>query len=70
MVSNLEGLSSSLRTVADSRNDEAQRLANKIKSDPRVQDELTRNGVAHVQDDAGKTFVVRRKVAGAAMTSC
>jgi hypothetical protein len=68
MVSNLEELSSSLRTVADSDNDEAQRLANKIKSDPRVQDELTRNGVAHVQDDAGKTFVVKRKAAAAAMT--
>ena len=61
MISNLEKLSSALRTVVNPGNDEAQRLADKIKSDPQIQDELTRTGLAHVQDDAGRCFVVRRR---------
>ena len=67
MVSNLEKLSSALRTVGNLEKDEAQRLVEKIKSDPQIQDELRRSGLAHVRDDAGRSFVVRRKVAEAAV---
>jgi hypothetical protein len=67
MVSNLEKLSSALRTVGNPEKDEAQRLVEKIKSDPQIQDELRRSGLAHVRDDAGRGFVVKRKVAEAAV---
>ena len=66
MISDLEKLSSALRTTGNPENDEAQRLAEKIKSDPGIQDELARNGLAHIQDDAGRNFVVTRKAARAA----
>jgi hypothetical protein len=66
MISNLEKLSSTLRTLDNPGNSEARRLVEKIKSDPRIQDELAKNGQARVQDDAGRSFVVRRRAAGAA----
>jgi hypothetical protein len=66
MISNLEKLSSALRTVGNPENDDdAVRLAERIKSDPRIQDELRTTGQANVRDDAGRNFVVRRKAAGA-----
>jgi hypothetical protein len=68
MISNLEKLSSALRTVGNLENAEAARLAERIKSDPRIQDELTRTGQANVRDDAGRNFVVRRKAAGASVS--
>jgi hypothetical protein len=67
MISNLDKLSSALRTVGNPENDEARRLAEKIKSDPQIQDELTRTGLARVRDEAGRSFVVRRKVTEAAI---
>lgn len=65
MISDLEKLSTGLTKGADQRPDEAQRLADKIKSDPQIQSDLARDGKAQVTDDAGRTFVVRRKVAAA-----
>jgi hypothetical protein len=59
MISNLEKLSSALKTQGSPEN--ARRLAEKIKSDPVVQEELVRTGRARVRDSAGRSFVVRRK---------
>jgi hypothetical protein len=68
MISNLEKLSSALRTVGKPENEDAVRLAERIKSDPQIQDELNRTGEANVQDDAGRNFVVRRKAVGATVS--
>jgi hypothetical protein len=57
MISNLEKLSTALRTVGSP---EARRLVEKIKSDPQIQDELAKTGSARVRDDAGRSFVVRK----------
>lgn len=65
MVSDLEKLSSGLRGARDA--DEAEKLATKIKSDPQVQRDLNENGFARVTDDEGRSFVVRRKSAAAAI---
>lgn len=72
MISNLEKLSSALRTQNNPENDEARFLVEMIKSDPRIQDELAKTGQAHVRDDAGRSFVVRRKavVAASAASVC
>ena len=69
MISNLENLSSALRTTGEPKKDDAQELAERIKSDPQVQAELNLNGHARVTDSSGKTFVVRRRVAAAASPS-
>jgi len=69
MISDLEKLSTGLTKGTDRRPDEAQRLADKIKSDPEIQSELARDGRAQVTDDAGRTFVVRRKVAATSGSS-
>jgi hypothetical protein len=69
MISDLEKLSTGLTKGTDRRPDEAQRLADKIKSDPEIQRELARDGKATVTDNAGRTFVVRRKVAAASGSS-
>jgi hypothetical protein len=66
MISNLEKLSSALRTLDTPGRSEARRLVEKIKSDPRIQAELARSGQAHVEDDAGRSFVVRRRAVAAA----
>jgi len=65
MVSDLENLSATLTKTSNCKTDEGEWLAEKIKSDPRIQSELERTGKADVQDDAGRSFVVRRKVATA-----
>lgn len=65
MISNLEKLSSALRTLDNPGNKEARSLVEKIKSDPRIKDELARTGEARVRDDTGRSFVVRRRAAGA-----
>lgn len=65
MISNLEKLSSALRTTGNPENIEAQRLVEKIRTDPQIQEELKNTGLAHVQDDAGRCFVVKRKAAEA-----
>lgn len=65
MISDLEKLSRGLTRSADRQPDEAHRLADKIKSDPQIQRELERDGQARVTGAAGRTFVVRRKVAAA-----
>jgi hypothetical protein len=65
MISNLEKLSSALRTMGNRQNDEARRLAEKIKSDPQIQADLAAGGLARVRDEAGRSFVVRRKAASA-----
>jgi len=57
MISNLETLSSALRTTGGAEKDEARRLVEKIKSDPQVQHELAKTGLARVRDDAGRSFV-------------
>lgn len=68
MVSNLEKLSSALQTANNPAKDEARRLVEKIKSDPQIQQELASNGLARVHDDAGRGFVVRRRVPEVATT--
>ena len=65
MVSNLEKLSSALRTQVNPEKDEARSLVEMIKSDPRIQAELESTGEACVSDNAGRSFVVRRKATGA-----
>jgi hypothetical protein len=69
MISDLEKLSTGLTKGTDRQPDEAQRLADRIKSDPEIQRELTRNGRAQITNDAGRTFVIRRKVAAASSGS-
>jgi hypothetical protein len=69
MISDLEKLSTGLTKGADRRPDEAQRLADRIKSDPKIQRELARDGQAQITNDAGRTFVIRRKVAAASGSS-
>jgi hypothetical protein len=62
MISNLEKLSSTLRTTtSDPKKDVAQELAERIKTDPEVQAELNRSGSARVTDSSGRTFVVKRR---------
>jgi hypothetical protein len=68
MISNLEKLSSALRTTTEPKEDDAQELAERIKS-PEVQAELDRSGEVRVQDRSGNTFVVKRRVAAAPSTS-
>ena len=41
--------------------DEAECLADLIKSDEKIQADLRENGVAYVRDAGGRDFVVRRK---------
>ena len=69
MISNLEKLSSALRTTGEPEKDEAQELADRIKSDPEVQAELNRSGRARVTDSSGRAFVVRRRVAAASTSA-
>jgi ribosomal protein S6 len=69
MISNLEKLSSTLRSTGAPQNDEASRLAAKIKSDPQVQEELRKNGRARVTDSTGRTFVVKRTAQATAAAS-
>jgi hypothetical protein len=69
MVSNLEKLSSGLKNGANPQAHEAQKLATKIKSDPQIRQELDRDGQARVTDDAGRIFVVKRKLASASAAS-
>lgn len=66
MISSLEKLSSALRNTDELSTDDAQRLAETIKSDARVQEELERTGHAKVTDSSGRTFVVRKTAAAAA----
>jgi hypothetical protein len=61
MISNLEKLSSALRTLRSPESDQARRLVEKIKSDPVIQQDLERTGQARIRDSAGRSFVVRRK---------
>ncbi len=67
MVSNLEKLSSALRTLGKPVDNEASRLAHKIKSDPQIQEELAKTGQASVRDDSGRSFLVRKKVTESAV---
>jgi hypothetical protein len=69
MISDLEKLVSALRGAPDTEEDDAHRLANKIKSDPQIQRDLEENGCARVTDDEGRTFVVKRKNVAAAAVS-
>ena len=61
MISSLDNLSSALRTVTDPEEDDALFLAEKIKSDPQIQADLDRTGLARVQDRLGRTFVVKKR---------
>lgn len=69
MISSLEKLSSALRNTDELSTDDAQRLAETIKSDARVQEELERTGHAKVTDSLGRTFVVRKTAAAAAASA-
>jgi hypothetical protein len=60
MISDLEQLTTALRGVSGNDGSNAQKLANKIKSDPQVQRDLETNGCARIEDEEGRTFVVRR----------
>jgi hypothetical protein len=66
MISDLDKLSSGLKKRSN-QEDVAERLANKIKTDPQVQRDLDRDGRARVTDEDGRIFVVRRKVAAAGL---
>lgn len=70
MVSDLEKLATALRNLPNKEcSGDPQKLADKILSDPDVQRELEAKGYARVQDEAGRTFVVRRTNAAAATVS-
>jgi len=60
MISNFENLASALRAPSSPEDDAAELLTEKIKSDPRIQAELTETGQARVKDATGRCFVVRR----------
>jgi hypothetical protein len=64
MVSNLENLSEALMRKSNRVSDEARSLAEKIKSDGKIQEDLQKNGIAYFRE-AGRDFVVRRKAASA-----
>jgi hypothetical protein len=64
MVSNLENLSEALTKQSNGASDEARLLTEKIKSDQKIQADLQENGIAYFRD-AGRDFIVRRKVAAA-----
>jgi len=65
MVSNLESLSAALTRQGKCQNGEARCLAERIKSDEKIQADLQKNGLAYFRDEAGRDFVVRRKAAAA-----
>jgi hypothetical protein len=65
MVSDLEKLTCGLKAANSTAEDNAERLASKIKSDPQIHRDLDVNGQARIKDDAGRTFVVKRKSAAA-----
>lgn len=65
MVTNIENLSEALTRPSNRVSDEAECLADLIKSNEKIQADLRENGVAYVRDAAGRDFVVRRKATAA-----